>query len=119
MTYIPFQEPPFINGLPSPYYKESHRKWQHTCREFISKTLLQDAFEWDERGEIPEDVFGKFAQANFLIPNLPSPLPLAWLKRLGVYTLPGGLPVEEYDYFHFLIYTDEVGRHNSFCDPET
>lgn len=57
---------------------------------------------------MPESIFSKFASANLLVPNLPAPLPVEWCRRLGLGTLPGGLKVEEFDYLHFLIYTDEV-----------
>jgi acyl-CoA dehydrogenase len=60
-----------------------------------------------------EDLYSKFAAKNFLIPNLPSPLPVKWLKKLGIHTLPGGLKVEEYDYLHTLIYVDEMSRTGS------
>lgn len=48
-----------------------------------------------------------------LIPNLSSPLPVNWLHKLGIHTLPGGLPVEEFDYIHTLIYADELARTGS------
>ena len=57
---------------------------------------------------MPEHVFTKFAEANFLIPNLPAPLPVAWLKKLGIHEMPGGIKVEEWDYLHTAIYIDEV-----------
>jgi acyl-CoA dehydrogenase len=105
---VPFAEPPYLNNLTSPFYNESHRKWQKTCREFITKHLLDQAFEWDDQGDVPQDVFKKFAEAGFLPASLPAPLPVKWLKDHGIHTLPGGLTVEDYDYFHFLIFTDEV-----------
>ncbi len=55
-----------------------------------------------------ENLFAKFAVANFLVPNLPAPLPIKWLKRLGIHELPGGLKVEDFDYLHNSIYVDEV-----------
>jgi hypothetical protein len=58
-----------------------------------------------------EDLYAKFASANFLIPNLSPPLPVKLLKKLGIHELPGGLKVEDFDYIHTLIYVDEV----SFC----
>jgi acyl-CoA dehydrogenase len=53
-------------------------------------------------------LFAKFASAGFLVPNLSSPLPVKLLKEAGISELPGGLKVEEFDYLHTLIYTDEV-----------
>ncbi|KAK4151059.1 mitochondrial long-chain specific acyl-CoA dehydrogenase [Chaetomidium leptoderma] len=45
-----------------------------------------------------------------LLPALPAPLPVAWLKKLGIHTLLGGLPVEEFDSLHGYIYGDEMVR---------
>lgn len=45
-----------------------------------------------------------------LVPALPAPLPVAWLKRLGIHELLGGLRVEDFDYLHSIIYSDEMSR---------
>jgi acyl-CoA dehydrogenase len=44
-----------------------------------------------------------------LIPNLPAPLPVDWLKRLGINDILG-VKVEEWDYLHTGIYMDEMAR---------
>lgn len=105
---IPFSEPPYIQGLPSPYYTPSHLRWQKACRAFISEHLLPQAFEWEREETVPEHVFETFAKNNMLIPNLPAPLPVEWLKRLGVHDVLGVVGVEEWDYLHTGIYADEV-----------
>ncbi|KAI9819981.1 MAG: hypothetical protein M1827_006551 [Pycnora praestabilis] len=107
---IPFADPPYLNNLPSPYYSASHRAWQKTCRAFISENLLVHAMDWEREETVPEDVFRKFAEGNMLIPNLPAPLPVDWLKKLGVHEMPGGIQVEEWDYLHTAIYIDEMSR---------
>ncbi|RPA97617.1 acyl-CoA dehydrogenase NM domain-like protein [Choiromyces venosus 120613-1] len=113
---IPFSEPPYLNGLPSPYYTPSHHRWQKACRAFISENLTANALEWEREELVPPDIFSKFAAANFLLPNLPAPLPIEWAKKLGLDTLAGGLKVEEFDYLHFLIYIDEMSR-NGLSGP--
>ncbi|KAF1816839.1 acyl-CoA dehydrogenase [Eremomyces bilateralis CBS 781.70] len=107
---IPFSEPPWLAGLPSPYFNESHRKWQKVCREFIGKNLHENALQWEDEGEVPPEVFQKFTEANMLIPNLPAPLPVEALNRLGIYELPGGLRLEDFDYLHFYVYVNEIRR---------
>jgi hypothetical protein len=42
-----------------------------------------------------------------LLPNLPAPLPVEWLKRLGIHDILG-VKVEEWDYMYTGIYCDEV-----------
>ncbi|KAF3940511.1 hypothetical protein ABW19_dt0206927 [Dactylella cylindrospora] len=106
---IPFSEPPYLTGLPSPYYKDSHHAWQKQCRSFISKHFA-DNLQWETDENVPDDLFKTFAEANMIIPALPSPLPIKQLKEAGIHELPGGLKVEEFDYFHNLIYGDELLR---------
>ncbi|CAK7236407.1 hypothetical protein SBRCBS47491_009626 [Sporothrix bragantina] len=107
---VPFSEPPWLMGLPSPYYNESHRKWQRACRDFIGEHLLPHALDWENDGKVPEHVFRVFSEHNMLIPNLPAPLPIDLLRRLGIHTLLGGLRIEDFDYFHFVIYINEMRR---------
>ncbi|KAL6155683.1 hypothetical protein ACJQWK_05164 [Exserohilum turcicum] len=107
---VPFSEPPYLAGLPSPYYKETHLKFQKACREFCEKHLLEKALEWDTLEDVPPHVFETFAKANMLIPSLPAPLPVAQLKKLGVHDILGVVKVEEWDYIHMMIYTDEMNR---------
>ncbi|KAI1121458.1 putative acyl-CoA dehydrogenase [Nemania abortiva] len=107
---IPFSEPSWLMGLPSPYYTDSHRRFQNAIRPFIQKHLLDRAVEWEKSGNVPEHVLQEFANANMLIPALPAPLPVDWLRRLGIHELLGGIKVEDFDYMHVLIYGDEMAR---------
>lgn len=107
---VPFSEPPWLLGLPSPIYKPSHYKWQRTIRAFINENLNTHAIEWEKEGTVPPHVFETFAKHNMLIPALPAPLPVEWLHRLGIRELPGGLKVEDYDYLHSAIFSDEMAR---------
>lgn len=107
---IPFSEPPWLLGLPSPVFKDTHRKWQANVRAFVETNLLQHSLEWEKAGAVPPHVFETFARADMLVPALPAPLPVGWLKRLGTHELLGGLKVEDFDYLHALIYADEMSR---------
>jgi acyl-CoA dehydrogenase len=109
-TAVPFSDPPWLLGLPSPIYTDSHRRWQAAIRPFIEKHLHSGAREWERAETVPEHVFKDFAAANMLIPALPAPLPVDWLKRLGIHELLGGLKVEDFDYLHGLIFADEMAR---------
>lgn len=107
---IPFSEPPYLLGQPSPYFTPSHRAWQAAIRPWLQTQLHAHAVEWEQSGTLPTSVFETFAQANMLIPCLPAPLPVAWLKKLGIDTLLGGLRVEEFDALHGYIFGDEMAR---------
>ena len=106
---IPFSEPPWLSGLPSPYYKETHRRFQKVCRAFIEEHLIPYAMEWEREETVPDHLFETFRKHNMLIPNLPAPLPVEWLKRVGVKDILG-TSIEEWDYLHTGIYLDEMGR---------
>lgn len=106
----PFSEPPYLNGLPSPYYTPELRKWQKACRAFISEHLTPYAFDWEREETVPGHLFETFAKNNMLIPTLPSPLPVAQLQACGIHDILGVVKVEDFTYFHNLIYIDEMHR---------
>jgi len=110
-TQVPFSDPPWLLGLPSPYYTESHRKWQAALRPLLQKLLHDKAVEWEVAETVPPHVFREFAASNLLVAALPAPLPADLLKNeLGIHELPGGLRVEEFDSLHGLIFADEMAR---------
>ena len=106
---VPFSEPPYLMGIPSPYYTEKHRKWQKACRKFIGENLTKHAFEWEREETVPEHVFKTFSKAGMLLPTMPAPLPVERLKSLGIHDILG-LPVEDFDYFCNLIFVDEMHK---------
>ncbi|GKT45920.1 acyl-CoA dehydrogenase apdG [Colletotrichum spaethianum] len=110
MSRVPFAEPSWLRGLPSPYFNDSHRRFQVACRIFIDEKLNKNALEWETSEEIPPDVFRTFAEGNFLLPALPAPLPVEWLRKLGITHMPGQVPIDEWDYLHTMIYADEMSR---------
>ena len=112
-SIIPFSEPPYLAGLPSAYYTVSHLKWQKACRAWLDEHFIQHCMDWEREERVPEDVFRRFAATNMLLPSLPAPLPVEWLKKLGIHDILGVVKVEEWDYLHTAIYCDEV-----FSDEE-
>jgi acyl-CoA dehydrogenase len=109
-TPIPFSDPLWLLGHPSPYYNESHRKWQKAIRPWIQENLHRNALEWDTAEILPESVFKAFAETGMLLPSLPAPLPVEWLKKLGINDILGVVKVEDFDYLHMAIYSDEVSH---------
>ena len=109
MPSVPLSEPPYLSSLPSPYYTESHIQWQKACRAFVDEHILPYAKEWENAESVPSHLWETFAKTNMLIPNLPPPLPVAWLKRLGIHDILG-TKIEEWDYLHTGIYADEMAR---------
>ena len=82
----------------------------------MTEHLHQYAIEWERNEIVPPQVFQEFAQANMLVPSLPAPLPVQWLKRLGIHDILGTVKVEEWDYIHTAIFCDEMAR-NGLTGP--
>lgn len=109
-TPIPFSEPPYLSGLPSPYYTPDLRRWQKACRAFIDEHLTPYAFDWEREETVPSHLFETFAKHNMLIPSLPAPLPITALKENNIHTILNTVRVEDFTPFHNLIYADEMIR---------
>ncbi|KJX94586.1 acyl-CoA dehydrogenase like protein [Zymoseptoria brevis] len=109
LTQIPFSDPPYLLGFPSPFYEEKHLKFQKACRAWFEKHFLPNCMEWENAGTLPEDLFDKFNKDNMLVPNLPAPLPVKELHAAGIKHILG-TPVEDWDYIHTGIYVDEMNR---------
>ena len=54
-------------------------------------------------------MYEKFSRFNMLIPNLPAPLPVEWLEKVGI-TKIGPVKVEDFDYTYASIYVSEMMR---------
>lgn len=74
--------------------------------------------EWEREGTVPPHVFEVFAKHNMLLPNLPSPLPVAWLKKLNIHDILG-VKVEDWDLIYTGIYLDEVSGYTLVCYTPT
>ena len=53
-TVIPFAEPAWYRGVPSPYYEPKHAKFRGIVRDFCDKEIMPFCDEWDEAGSFPE-----------------------------------------------------------------
>jgi len=106
---IPFSEPAWLAGFPSPYYKETHKRFQKACRAFLEEHFIPHAMDWEREETVPDHLFETFKKHNMLIPNLPAPLPVDWLRRVGIHDILG-TSIEEWDYLHTGIYLDEMAR---------
>lgn len=75
----------------------------------MEEHFLPYVLEWENEGTVPEHVWHTYNKYNMLLPNLKSPLPVKWLKKLGLNDILG-VPVEEWDYLHTAIWVDERSR---------
>mmetsp|Transcript_37758 Transcript_37758/g.52326 ORF Transcript_37758/g.52326 Transcript_37758/m.52326 type:complete len:414 (+) Transcript_37758:116-1357(+) len=98
---IPYAEPAWYRGNPTPYYQEKHAKWRKQVRDFVEKEIRPFANEWDESYSFPlKELRKKAYEAGVLSPNYPEHL--------------GGTPPEGgWDDWMNIIWHDELARSGS------
>ena len=85
----------------SPYYNASHEDWRKKCREYVESKIIPHVSEWERAKSIPRSVAIELGSAGLLpcvagknaydfVPHLPRP--------------------KNFDYFHELIFIDELAR---------
>lgn len=102
----PFGDPYWYMDGVSPYYNESHRRLRSFVRNFTEKEIIPYCFEWDEKKNIPKDLFLKAAAAGILPAIVGHPWPTQYTQRPP----PCGIKPEEWDMFHLLVVLDELAR---------
>lgn len=95
---VPYAEPAWYRGVPTPYYTEKHAAFREKTRKWVDENLVPYVDEWDEAGECPiEELRISAFKAGVLAPWAPEEL--------------GGTPPEGgWDDFMFIIWADEFGR---------
>jgi len=98
-----FGDPNWYQAFNNPgYYKETHKKLRQTIREFVETEVMPNVHEWDEAGQIPQEVYQKIGKQGIL----PMVVGRPWPKEL-IGECPMGY---EPDYFHELVVYDELAR---------
>jgi len=110
ISKVPYAEAGAFQGLPSPYYNETHMKFRRAVRIFCETELEKDALSLDDAGEYAtEETWEKMGRFGLLASRIgPGPHLHAFCKMGG--TLPGGVKPEEFDYFHEMIAHEEVAK---------
>jgi alkylation response protein AidB-like acyl-CoA dehydrogenase len=93
---IPYSDPAWYRGSPSPHYNDSHVALRDKVRKFVEKEVRPFVEEWEEMQDYPRELHEK-------------------AYAVGVYGLIwpaeyGGTPPPNHDLFHDLIYWDELSR---------
>ena len=108
LSTVPYAEPSAFQGVPSPYYDDSHRRFRRDLRAFFDTEVMPDAVANDARGVHPsKELWRKLGMRGVLACRVQSG---PWLKDVvencGV-QLPGGITPEQFDPFHELIAHEE------------
>ncbi|KIH93294.1 acyl-CoA dehydrogenase [Sporothrix brasiliensis 5110] len=99
----PFAEPAWLTTLASPFYNESHRRFQKAVRSYLEENVMPYVDEWEENGHVPEEARLRFTRSGMAFVDMPA-------KYSHGVQLPGGVTHEEWDIFHFMIKHYEVNR---------
>ena len=52
--------------LSNPYLTSEHEEWRSQVRRFMDREIMPFAAEWDEAGEIPDELWAKAAEVGIL-----------------------------------------------------
>ena len=106
-SLIPHGDPTWYQGWHSPYYNITHVNLRNNIRVWVEKHIMPFCHEWDEKKEIPKEIFTLFAKEGYLAMLIgPHNLKKEHMK----YNLPDGITLENFDSFHELIVLDELSR---------
>ncbi|KAI7882476.1 acyl-CoA dehydrogenase NM domain-like protein [Lichtheimia hyalospora FSU 10163] len=107
ISTVPYGEISAFMGYKSPYYNETHFRYQAALRK-ICDELREEAQACDSAGDRPSDEFAKKLGSYHLLAAHLGPGP--WLHGL---TMPGNVQGEDFDYFHDMITHQEFARWNT------
>lgn len=103
---IPYGDSAWYQGLHSPYYNDSHKKFRNAMREWTEREVTPFAAEWDEQRNVPREILRKAYDAGWL-PGCSGP---RWPSTFVGDKIAGGVLPSEWNAFHELILYDELGR---------
>ena len=119
LSKVPYGEISYWMGHRSAYFGDSHKNYQAALRKFYDEVVVPEAVASEDSGKHPtSELYQKMGQFGVWAGRVgPGP----WLKMCvdaGVFTLPGGVNPEEFNYFHEMIAHQESNRFGcpSFSD---
>jgi len=99
----PYGDPNWYNkGYHSLYYKKTHEDWRKRCRDYVEEEVLPNVSEWEVNKKIPPAAYIKCYEAGLL--------PCVVGATSGAYDLVQANAPEDFDYFHEMIFIDELAR---------
>ncbi|CZT20325.1 probable acyl-CoA dehydrogenase family protein [Ramularia collo-cygni] len=107
LSSVPYAEPLWLSKkFNSPYYNDSHRRYQRALRKFVEEEMTPEALQKEQSREyISQELTDKMADNNILACRLGPGKHLHNRKILG-----GVVDGREFDCFHDLITCQEMAR---------
>ena len=84
-----------MDNISAPYLKEEHELFRKSLRDFLKKEVIPHIDEWEEAGELPQNIWKKFGDMGYFGLTLPEEY--------------GGSGL---DFWYDVVYIEEVSR----CD---
>ncbi|GAP90695.1 putative acyl- dehydrogenase [Rosellinia necatrix] len=104
-SQIPFADPSWYQNYHSAYYNESHAALRAEVREWVESEIEPFVTEWDEKKEVPREIFLEAGRRGYLAGLLGVHYPVDYTKNTVKSVAP-----EKWDLFHEMIITDELSR---------
>ncbi|KAI0529888.1 acyl-CoA dehydrogenase/oxidase [Xylaria digitata] len=104
-SQIPFADPSWYQNYHSAYYNESHAALRAEVREWVERDIEPFVTEWDEKKEVPREIFLEAGRRGYLAGLLGVKFPVEYTKNTVK-----SVPPEKWDLFHEMIITDELSR---------
>jgi hypothetical protein len=102
---LPFAEPPWYTGRPTPYYNASHAKLRAAVRQWVTDNVDSEA--WEAAGKVPDEIYHKCARDGLLMPIAAGrKIPEEWYGMKII----GDIPPEEWNGAHDHVLWDELYR---------
>src|ERR1700735_4987017 len=84
----PFADPPWYNGINSPYYTASHRRLRDFIRAYVDEHITPHCEQWETQGFIPKEANERHAKLGFVAAGIFTP-PVEYMPNIP---LPAGIP---------------------------
>ncbi|AEO60010.1 hypothetical protein MYCTH_2308787 [Thermothelomyces thermophilus ATCC 42464] len=105
---IPFADPSWYQGHHSPYFNETHAALRAEVREWIETEIEPHITEWDEKKEVPAEIYKEMGRRGYLAGLLGT-----HYQKDYVQNPIKSVPPEKWDLFHEMLLTDELSRTGS------
>jgi len=106
---VPYADPAWYQGFPSPYYNQSHVDLRGEIRRWVDDKVAANVHDWDEAKNVPEEIYKELGTKGFLAGLLGlETYPSEYVKNSVKSVSP-----DKWDSFHEFIITDELSRPGS------